>query len=57
MPHAAPAFVGQRTVLVRKSDFGWMFSWVKIQQNNLLFLIFTGKKTAFLVLLEKIRFL
>ena len=54
MPRKAvgPAFfshtpVGQRAVPVRKSDFGLMFSWVKIQRNNLLFLIFTGKKIRF----------
>ena len=45
--------VGQRAVPVRKSDFGLIFSWMKIQRNNLLFLIFTGKKTSFLVLLKK----
>jgi hypothetical protein len=32
---------------VRKSDFGLMFSWVKIPRNNLLFLICTGKKISF----------
>jgi hypothetical protein len=39
--------VGQRAVPMRKSDFGLIFSWMKIQRNNLLFLIFTGKKIIF----------
>jgi hypothetical protein len=42
--NAVASPVGQRALHVRKSDFGLMFSWMKIQQNNLLFLIFTGKK-------------
>ena len=39
--------VGQQAVPVGKSDFGLMFFWMKIQRNNLLFLIFTGKKINF----------
>ena len=45
--HNCPSPVGQRALPVRKSDFGWIFSWMKIQRNNLLFLIFTGKKIRF----------